>query len=105
MKSKAHHLKRLGQYAMAGLITGLSGYASANDFSLVNNSFVIKNGSTDIATATLSSNGILQTTSLPVIEVNQTTLNSGLPSFTFTLGRRASKQHDSYIPGWLVDYR
>lgn len=85
MKSKIRYQKRLGQFVMAGLMTGLSTYASANDFSLDGNTFTIKNGDTTVAVATLGNDGILVTDSLPQITVDNTTLGTGLPSFSFNL--------------------
>jgi hypothetical protein len=85
MNNKTRYQKRLGQFVMAGLMTGLGTYASANDYSLTSNNFVIKNGADEVASATLASNGILGTATLPQINVDSTTLDAGLPSFSFNL--------------------
>lgn len=87
MKSKIRYQKRLGQFVLAGLMTGLSTYASANDFSLTNNQFSIFSDGQVAAnvTTTLSSNGILVTSNNEIPQITVSSGNFGIPNFTFNL--------------------
>ena len=79
--------KLLSKTIAATLLVGLATSASANDFSLSNNSFVIKNRGEVVVTATLGSDGVLAVAgaTLPTVAVNTTALSNGLPSFEFQI--------------------
>jgi len=79
--------KLLSKAIAATLLTGVASSAAANDFSLTDNSFVIKNKGEVVVTATLGSDGVLSVggTTLPSIDVDNDALTNGLPSFEFEI--------------------
>ena len=91
---KAHFKKtRLSTLVAAALLAGLGSSAHANDFSLTSNQFTISskpgaNAANNFSvTATLGSDGVLDTTgaNLPRFDLSNTALNSGIPTFSFTI--------------------
>jgi hypothetical protein len=79
--------KLLSKAIAATLLTGVASSAAANDFSLTDNSFVIKNKGEVVVTATLGSDGVLSVggATLPSIDVDNDALTKGLPSFEFEI--------------------
>ena len=83
--------KRLSQLIAAGLLLGAGVPIYANDFSLSSNQFTISETAASdpdfSVTATLGSDGVLDTTgdSLPRFDLSNATLNSGIPTFSFTI--------------------
>jgi len=79
--------KLLSKAIAATLLTGVASSAAANDFSLTDNSFVIKNKGEVVVTATLGSDGVLSVggATLPSIDVDNDALTNGLPSFEFEI--------------------
>ena len=77
----------LSKAIAATLLTGVASSAAANDFSLTDNSFVIKNKGEVVVTATLGSDGVLSVggATLPSIDVDNDALTNGLPSFEFEI--------------------
>ena len=98
--------KRLSLLIAAGLLTGLGSATYANDFSLVDNQFTISESAASApdfsVTATLGIDGVLDTTgaSLPQFDLSNTALNSGIPTFSFTIdsdGLTANTTHSFKI--------
>lgn len=77
----------LSKAIAATLLTSAASSAAANDFSLTDNSFVIKNKGEVVVTATLGSDGVLSVggATLPSIDVDNDALTNGLPSFEFEI--------------------
>ena len=98
--------KRLCQLVAAGLLLGAGSSVYANDFSLVDNQFTISETAASApdfsVTATLGSDGVLDTTgaSLPQFDLSNAALNSGIPTFSFTIdsdGLTANTTHSFKI--------
>lgn len=98
--------KRLSLLIAAGLLTGLGSATYANDFSLVDNQFTISESAASApdfsVTATLGIDGVLDTTgaSLPQFDLSNAALNSGIPTFSFTIdsdGLTANTTHSFKI--------
>ena len=106
IKAPCFSKKRLSQLVAAGLLLGAGASVSANDFSLVGNQFTISETAASApdfsVTATLGSDGVLDTTgdSLPRFDLSNATLNSGIPTFSFTIdsdGLTANTTHSFKI--------
>ena len=98
--------KRLCQLVAAGLLLGAGSSVYANDFSLVDNQFTISETAASApdfsVTATLGIDGVLDTTgaSLPQFDLSNAALNSGIPTFSFTIdsdGLTANTTHSFKI--------
>ena len=98
--------KRLCQLVAAGLLLGAGSSVYANDFSLVDNQFTISETAASApdfsVTATLGVDGVLDTTgaSLPQFDLSNAALNSGIPTFSFTIdsdGLTANTTHSFKI--------
>ena len=98
--------KRLCQLVAAGLLLGAGSSGYANDFSLVDNQFTISETAASApdfsVTATLGIDGVLDTTgaSLPQFDLSNAALNSGIPTFSFTIdsdGLTANTTHSFKI--------
>ena len=87
MKNAFLKKKMLPQVIAAALMAGVAGSAAANEFSLVDNQFEIKNNGTRIALAVLNDEGVLDPDGsvLPRIELDEDKLDGGLPSFSFKI--------------------
>lgn len=89
MNGQTQFKKKILNVAIAGILTGFTGAAAANDFTIQNGSLRITSGSFD-QTVTVGSNGLISKpgASVPVSD------NFGIPDFQFNLVNSAATKTD-----------